>query len=347
MPIENCKISFFRLERCGYFKGNSITPEYGDISSILSQLSNWSQGKQLALTQTFDRVTKPNGDQELPVFLYDLKRTGNEWLLLIWNQVPATNSQVASVMANGTVGNAPIHMNPVQPGSIPGFATYFWFLPDRGVFANIRFQHAAGGHSALQTYFRGFLERCSDHVSFCPGGVGGLFDLEIEGYKMSSTDSTRSLHPRFRSSVYTKAGEHALLIENARKITKILRKTKLELQTSEDLALWQKMWRKIRSTQPLPQTDAVSVQYEMKASMTSEEVAEIIESQVNDVGTQSTWDDIGFQLAGDPIPKWLSKSYARDDFELEFERTNAEIVNLESLQSALNRRRDAIIALLS
>ncbi len=347
MPLENCKISFFKVQRCGYFKGHSTSEAFGSISATLGQMAVWSQGKQLAQTQTYQNVIKPNGDVELPAYLYDIKRSRDEWLLLVWNQVPATNNQVASVMANSQVGQAVVHMNSIAPGSIPGFATYFWFLPDLGVFANIRFQHAAGGHSALQSYFKGFLERCSSHVVINPGATGSLFDLQIDGYRRSLSDPVTQLSPRFRSCVFTKPGDHEFLIQNAPKIRKILRKTKLELQTPEDLQLWQQMWRKIRPEHTTQQTDPLSIQYEMKASLTSQEIAEIIATQTSQTGVNESWDDIGFVLAGENTPRWLSKSYARDDFDLNFTRENLEIVNLESLLAALNQRRTAILSLLS
>ncbi|HBW61195.1 MAG TPA: hypothetical protein DEF75_02175 [Comamonas kerstersii] len=311
---------------------------------MLADLELWARGKQLAQTQTFQRVMNANGDTLLPVFLYDIKRRGNEWLLVLWNQVPSTNSQVASVMANGSVGQAQIHMNNVVAGSIPGFATYFWFLPDRNVFANIRFQHAIGGHAALQTYIRSYLDRFSSHVDLDTTTGTSPFDMNINGYRASPTDPVENFSPRYKSFVFTKPGEHELLIQQAHRITKVLRRTYLELQTPEDLDVWQKLWRKLHQQQTVT-TDTVSLQYEMKSSLSREAVQDII--QANDAdSSESTWDDIGFQLSGESSPRWLNKSYARDKFDLDIARQNAELVNLDSLFDALTKRRTAILSLL-
>lgn len=312
---------------------------------MLTQLENWSRGKQLAQTQTYQHVSTADGETILPTFLYDIRRRGNEWLLIMWNQVPATNSQVASVMANGNVGQAQIHMNDVVEGSIPGFATYFWFLPEQSVFANIRFQHAVGGHAALQTYLRGYLDRFSEHVVWGAQNGTSLFDIDIEGYRANSTVPAENFSPRYKSAVFTKPGEHELLVQQAHRITKVLRRTRLELQTPEDLALWQTMWRKLRQQQRPLTTDPVSLQYEMKSSMTQEEVQDIIDAS-NEDSSESTWDDIGFQLSGESSPRWLNKSYARDKFDLDITRENAEIVNIDSLFDAITQRRTSILTLL-
>lgn len=344
MPLETAHLGFFKITRCGYYKGRSPTPAFGSSLDMLADLELWARGKQLAQTQTFQRVMNANGDTLLPVFLYDIKRRGNEWLLVLWNQVPSTNSQVASVMANGSVGQAQIHMNNVVAGSIPGFATYFWFLPDRNVFANIRFQHAIGGHAALQTYIRSYLDRFSSHVDLDTTTGTSPFDMNINGYRASPTDPVENFSPRYKSFVFTKPGEHELLIQQAHRITKVLRRTYLELQTPEDLDVWQKLWRKLHQQQTVT-TDTVSLQYEMKSSLSREAVQDII--QANDAdSSESTWDDIGFQLSGESSPRWLNKSYARDKFDLDIARQNAELVNLDSLFDALTQRRTAILSLL-
>ncbi len=344
MPLETVHLGFFKITRCGYYKGRKPTPEFGSLLALLADLEIWAQGKQLAQTQTFQKAVSSNGDTLLPVFLYDIKRRGNEWLVVLWNEVPSTNSQVASVMANGSVGQAQVHMNNVVKGSIPGFATYFWFLPEKEVFANIRFQHATGGHAALQTYIRSYLDRFSSHVDLDTTTGNTPFDMNINGYRASATDPLGNFSPRYKSFVFTKPGEHQLLIQQAHKITKVLRRTHLELQTPEDLDVWQKLWRKLHH-QKTATTDTVSLQYEMKSSLSKEAVEDIIKTN-NDDASESTWDDIGFQLSGESSPRWLNKSYARDKFDLEVARHNAELVDLDSLFDGLTQRRTTILSLL-
>ena len=63
-------------------------------------------------------------------------------------------------------------------------------------------------------------------------------------------------------------------------------------------------------------------------------------------GHDSKWDDIGFTLKGEQVPRWLSNSLARDQFDLDVKRIDEEIVDATSLLEKLTEKRDLILALL-
>lgn len=337
--IEKAKISFFQVSKCGYFtQGPKPNFEFGDLAEILKALKVWSTGKALGQTQTFQ--APPNADQ-LPVYLYDIASRGSDWLVVLWNQIPATNNRVASVQANGVVGGAQIHMNSVATGTIPGFATYFWFIPSKNVFASIRFQHATVGHAGLRAYTRGYIERHTPFTVYQNNPTTA--DIEIIGYRATASAAVQNLAPRFHSEPFRKPGEHDMLLKNALRITKVLRKTTLELQTPEDLALWQSAWRKIRGRSTPAQVDPVSISYEIGTTLSKTDVQEIIDHASKDT---ETWDDIGFMLKSDPNPHWLSKSFARDTFDIQVQRVNEEIVDLDALLGELDSQRTRLLDLL-
>lgn len=337
--IEKAKINFFKVTKCGYFnQGPKPSLEFGDLEEILKALKTWSVGKSLGQTQTFQAPPK---SELLPVYLYNIVSDGDDWLIVLWNQIPATNNRVASIQANGMVGGAQVHMNGVASGTIPGFATYFWFVPELNVFASIRFQHAVVGHAGLRAYAKGYIERHTPFVAFKNNPVTA--DIEIEGYRKTPSAPIKNLAPRFHSEPFQKPGAHDMLLKNFSRVTKVLRKTTLELQTPEDLALWQSAWRKVRG-QPAPaQVDPVSISYEISTALSKQEMLEIIQHASTDV---ESWDDIGFMLKNEPNPHWLSKSFARDTFDLEVLRLNDEIVDLQALLAELKSRRKSLLSLL-
>lgn len=345
--LEKSKISFFNIDSCGYYTyGPKTKRAFCEPSEMLSQLAGWSRRKSLAQTQTFQPA---DTDSFLPVYLFDIQQIDGESLVTLWNQTPANENAVASVMADGSVGQARVHMNSIVPGSIPGFATYFWFIPDKNVFANVRFQHAISGHLPMRSYMRGFIERSSMHVVYAPdgssSGKGGV-DIEILGYRKDTSSQVQNdLAPRFSTSVFTKPGEFDMLLQNAYNITKVRRRTTLQLQTAEDLALWQQMWRRIRGTARPAHSDSVAVEYDIKTTVTEAEVKAIIE-QWNSEEDKPTWDDYGFQLKGESQTHWLSRAYARDNFDLDVDRRDAEVVDGESLLKELQRKRPTILKLL-
>ena len=48
--------------------------------------------------------------------------------------------------------------------AIPGFPSYFWFVPEKNVFATIRFAHSVQGKSNLDHYLNGFLAIKSHYI---------------------------------------------------------------------------------------------------------------------------------------------------------------------------------------
>lgn len=346
--LEKAKITFFSIHSCGYYAGGVGKSKiaFGDLDGILSQLAAWTRHKTLLQTQTF----QTSADSEfLPVFLFDICKCQDAWLITLWNQTPSNENAVASVMANGSVGSATVHMNKIAPGSIPGFATYFWLLPSKGVFANVRFQHAVSGHAPMRAYIRGFMERSADHVVYAPDQATAALDapdVVIEGYRANPLSPVRTdVHPRFSTSVFTKVGECEMLIKNAPSVTKIRHRTTLQLQVADDLEFWQKMWRRIKGSARPTQADAIQVEYDIKTSVTETDVRAII-TQWNQGHDLPSWDDYGFQLKGDASTHWLSKTYARDEFELNVARKNEEIVEANSLLEELQACSGKILKLL-
>ncbi|MFO7127347.1 hypothetical protein P3E14_32305, partial [Pseudomonas aeruginosa] len=62
------------------------------------------------------------------------------------------------------VGNTEVVLKEIPEGGIPGFATYFWFLPERNVFASIKFQHLITGQKPMQEYMESYLTLYSSHA---------------------------------------------------------------------------------------------------------------------------------------------------------------------------------------
>lgn len=341
MAVEQAKITFYKVNQAGFYRwGENENPEFGGAAGILAELQGWSRGKQLAMTKTYEPA---DGSDLLPVYLMDITTDQNGCLVTMWNQTPATEGKVASAMGNSAVGNTEVVMNDIPEGGIPGFATYFWFMPDAGVFASIRFQHLITGQKPMQEFIESYLGQYSGNVVLTEPDPG--VDVELLGYRQSSAHPVRTdVYPRFRTQLMRRAGEYDLLLEQAHRIRKIHRKTTLRLNRPEELAFWQKAYQiaTLRRPQNLP--DIIKFKYEVKAEMNRDQVQEIINSWLADHDRE--WDDYGFLLSGEQSPHWLSHSIARDEFPLDVDRNNLEIVNPESLLRAITGGLDEILALI-
>lgn len=336
---ETAGICWYKVHKCGYYRTRRTPqPEFGDLSSTLSDLQRWSQGKQLAETQTIGQDAGEGEAEQLPVYLLDVRANRDNWLITLWNQTPAVEGQVASVRRDAVVGRADVVMNDLAPGTIPGFATYFYVVPSINAVAGIRFQHLAFGHLGMRRYLSGFVRQYSRHVVWSedPGPEGGL---EILGYARAPEDEPLHLSPYFKSAILKQGGERELLVRRARDVRRVVRRSLLQAGRRPDRALWQNLLQRVGLAEPPAAPPAVKLEYEMSVRLEPAEMRELADQWDDEAAEAEDWEDIGFILRGEQTPHWLSKSVARLKIDLDIERDSAEIVNPESLLAQLVRHR--------
>lgn len=339
---ETAKVTFYRIKDCGFYKRGQDTPEFGSTFELLVDLQRWSNGKRLVQTKVFEPL---DGQDVHPVYLLDIKNSDDTWLVATWNQTPSNEAGVASIQGESSVGDAEVKMTEIEPGGIPGFATYFWFLPKQGLFASVRFQHLWTGQKSLQIYLESFLGQFSRFVVF--GQPDADTEINIIGFRKDTKSPIESLLPKYRTVMAQKPGRRDLILQKAESIRKVIRKTTLKLTRTPDRDFWQRMLQMTGISPPGPETrpEKIRVQYEIATPVSSEEVKVIIADW--DAHHDREWDDYGFEFKGESgKPLWLSHSLAREEFELDVKRDNPEVINSDSLLKALNSARENIMEIL-
>ncbi|PLW83239.1 hypothetical protein CWI75_07475 [Kineobactrum sediminis] len=339
--IENVKVQFYHIAKCGYYKYGESAPEYGEIGDILNQLYGWvsGNGKSLGETCTYELE---DGEDTYRTFCFDIKRTQKtgDFVLVTWNETPTNDGRVVTVNGEQPVGDAEVSFTDLPEGSIPGYATYFWFIPEKNVFAAIRFHHTLlVGKSNLERYLR---EYCAKFTSYAvvEENDGGA---EILGYSTNG-DDIQHLRPNFKSFLYKKPGQIEALRNTIESVTKIIRKNRLSPQVASHRNVWQRMLEGLGVSQEDRELTAdVKIKYEIPFNPTTEQFDAMVDEW--DENHESKWDDIGFKLSGDSETRWLSHSVAKSEYELDVERDNDEIVDAQSLLNALNERRNIILGL--
>ena len=179
--MVEAKIKFFDIKKCGYFLRGQNQAEFSGISDILVQLNNWaSDGREFVNTTCYE----PDPDNDIRnTYFCDWHRNAinDDSVLILWNEVANDNGVIygmqptqlpgATEMLTTGFGNTP---------AIPGFPSYFWFVPNESVFATIRFNHSVQGKKNLDYYLNGFLENKAPYrildeeetvVGFSPTGL--------------------------------------------------------------------------------------------------------------------------------------------------------------------------------
>jgi hypothetical protein len=340
MPLEDVKITFYRVKQCGYYGYGADVPAFGRLEETLTEMAAWSNGIALSLTKILD----PN-DDELPVYLFGMRKVGNDWTFATWNEVPAHEGGVASVSRRSVVGQAQVHLNPINADDIPGYATYFWAVPDQNVIASVRFAYNISGQEGMRRYVERFLALESSHA--VEGEQEG--DLKVVGYCEAPGEPLVKVSPRFRTNAFAKAGHVRYILQNHARIRKVIRRGHLSVTNQAERTILQKTVQFLRGRALNNQVLVNRSAYiELEYTPSLEELNEMINSEADDPGT-SAWDDMGFVMQGEPNKKyWLGRSLASDDFQLDVTRDadTGATVTLESLSEALTANRHAILRIL-
>lgn len=338
---EDVKIAFYSVDRCGYYPyGRSKKAPFCNLDETLQGLYDWvhQDGMTLSQTQTFE-VAQDSDD--FLTLCYDIqKNDAGEFLLATWNAVPSVYNQVAAVRGTGPVGTASVVTTQFGDEDIPGFATYFWFLPDTNSFATVRFQHAVNGQGNMRKFVAGYLKNMSKYV-YRKSDKNGE---EVTSYKMSAKDSGNS-RPTFITSQKRLPGQIDLIKKQVGKITKVVQTTKLEpIIKANHKAFYSGALKVLGLKTPNVQRQEVEIRNEMRMPVSGGELTEIIDAWEVDA-TDKGSSDVGFVMRGESNKVyWLSKSMANAEFKLMFNRQdgNNEIVESKSLLKALHNEKDKI-----
>ncbi len=226
---KDAKINMYRVAKCGYYNGNTKKPKFCDLGLALADLNTWITKDQPKVreTQTF----QPGEDSEqLPVYCYSMFEDSKhqDYVLTTWNESETADGQFAGVHGDEAAGNAAVDTSAIPKGTIAGFPTYFWLIPEHNLLATVRFENRVNGHMGMNKYLTGYLERFAQWVVVAKDTKDRL-TCNIKGYRDAhATQPAGDVRPCFLSLPVRKQGEIDLIKENRHKIRKVIRKDEYE-----------------------------------------------------------------------------------------------------------------------
>lgn len=335
--MEEARIAFYDLKEFGFYKWGG--PHlFGDVPGVLNELQTWCDGKTINETKTYDLG---RGSQVLPAYFLSLRESRGNFLLSLWNETPSTDGAVASISETAPVGTTRVTMNEIEEGSIPGVASYFWFIPRSNVVATVRFQHPGAGVSQMRTYLRRFMEQFSSHA------VTEELDGELvtTGFRENArADTVVKALVKCTLAPHRKDAERQFFLDRAAQVRKIEKKGMLHLTTQDDRAVWQRLLHAFHLDTPTARPHEVKMSYEVEVNgLTRDEVEAVLQSYEDEEGQN----DYGFKFAGEgQQTHWLGKELARDVVDVDVRRLNPEMVNPDDLVRELDRHRRNLLNLL-
>ena len=338
MPDEQAKITFYSIDRCGYYRHGQQDAEFGDnVGEILRQIQAWTDGIALNHTCTYEE-----DDERLKTYCFNMLGNRGRYLLVTWNEIANTDGSVAVVSGDEPVGQATVaHIEAEDPNAIPGYPTYFYFIPTRRQVATIQFGNRLNGQQNMVKYLQGFLERFSDHaIRFYDDNRGFYY----YGYRETPTSNAVQIRPKFSTSLCRNPGKLDEIRERRNDIRKLSSRTALSYRREGHISLFQRLLAQVglRGANE-DRLDSVNFMYEIDFHPTEDELESIINDWNN--RTHIGWEDVGFKMRGEAQPLWLGKSLARTEYTLNIDRVNDEILDVESVLNALIQNEEEIFRL--
>lgn len=336
------KLTIYDVRRCGYYRrGKWDHPYFGDIDSVLTDLAIWVTGQQMRQTQTFT----PGEDEEdmHPVYCFDLAKShsSRDVLLTTWNAVPMVEGGVPAARGNAHVGDVDVTLATVGVDDIPGYPTYFYFMPTEGLVVTVRPEGKThNGHKGMVRYLQSFMTYCAPCVVI--DDTEPDLDASVLGYKVPGEMIVRQLVPRFWSRIKRVPGKLDFLRAERARIRKVIRRDTLQTVVQVDRDLLAKLLVNIGLVNPTLPANRIKLGYDVDYTPSADELETIIAAAQVDYTDSS---DVGFILRGDSETFWLSHSLLKEEFDLPVTPGDADVLPADQLLDALLQRREQIVAM--
>ncbi|MBF9138726.1 hypothetical protein I5W36_23225 [Stenotrophomonas maltophilia] len=327
--MSKFSLRFYRVAHCGYYKHGQPDPAIGDLDFFLEELREYAAGKNLEDTRV------EGGGDRLPAYLFDIKQHGSCWILTLWNEVPADEGAVASVPASSPVGAGTVLSNPVAANSIPGFPTYFLFVPEAELVAPVVYGDSVFGLPQFKQYAHQFLENSTSVVHFDEDGD----EAEVLGYEDSDGEVREDLRARFEIQLKRSGTQEAAIIKKAASIRSIIRVAEMKTVTQPERARFQRFldfWGMTAA----PAAKTVRIRQQIPVSVTKDQVKAMIDDLSENLVPKRN--DIAFKFEKEAQPVWLSGSIASASYDLNVDKVDG-VFSAEDLARAFSRRKGALI----
>ncbi|CAG9177587.1 hypothetical protein LMG32289_03850 [Cupriavidus pampae] len=344
--MANVGIWLFNLTQCGYYASRAprrgTPPALSSIGSALSDLSRWSNGRRLTETCPYDLTD--GSDIPLSYLLACEPEAGGDYLIGIWNRVNGDSNRIASIGHDDIVGAARTEYTDVDEARIPGFATYFWVMPAEAKVAAVRVKHRTNGVRTLEHYLRNFLKFVNpQHTVHRDDEERGLV---VVGYRDNpEAEIVRQLFAKFALGTIRKVGDLDFIRARCNDIRAIVSKTTITSREDVDQDFWQTLSRRV-GFGGRAMLEEVPLKLQLPMTFTEAELNNTLADwEAKEEQKLSDWDDLGFVFTGESSPRWLSKSHARNNFDVDVQWIDEEQVNPRALLQQLRRYRNDVLAL--
>lgn len=330
------KIKFFDIKKCGYFLRGNSQPTLSSMDDTLMQLDAWAKdGREFVNTTCYE--ADPDNDLRNTYFC-DLQTNdlNGDSLLILWNEVANDNGIVYGMPPMERPGQTDMLTTGFgSTPAIPGFPSYFWFIPRQNVFATVRFTHSMQGKSNLDHYLNGFLANKSSYR--VENNEGTVIGYSANG---QPTNNSSRLHSKFHAVGRKQEELEAELLTNLHKIRRIIRRETLSYTVEDDRRTLERVFSGLLGNMPTFQQTR-SITHELQFEPNEQQLRQIL-SNFSELNTNSSIRNAGF-IYNDGKRIMLNGASVSFSAEINVNREENQIISPQRLLQALTQQRSDLL----
>lgn len=324
--MEEATLTLYRVRQCGFY--NEVDDhQFATLAETMRSLLRW-----IATLASIGESSTYGVDEDadiLRAFCIDLRDLGGgQYLLATWNELPSVEEGVQVLQVESAIGAADISAVQVDALSLPGYPAFFCIDTRRQRVVNIRFDQRLNGSRQFQRFVAGFLTSAS------PWCVWNAADEEeLVGYsdeEGADPQIVEGVVARFATSMVRVDAGVSYIRDHVHDIRKIIRRATV----SPEIEAHKTFLDSAFELAGLPVNNRlradINFQYQFKTRLTPLKLDAVIAA--HEANPSDSWDDVGFIFARESQKvHWLSGSIARTKKQLDVNRSQGGIIDVESL----------------
>lgn len=344
-------IQLYCLERCGFYRRGETEPVFGLPHEWWNGFRRWvSNRPNVAATATFDHGASVTRRVYCTATTTDDR--GNFGLAL-WNETPSNEAGVSFIPVGDQVGNVTAGEQSLPGGSIPGWPTYLWFMPDRHIVVALVADNMRGFRSTgvpqARDYFRAYLEHHSQYVSrrLRTSDMEGA-SYEILGYRRDETEEPDPrLTPYFDTSPLYLPGRLSEIRENWRDIRKLVVESEVHMPVPDQRGALDALLSRFGASMDNNRANEERAKYRLAMDWqpwSEQDVDRIIDSwESREAGDNYS---VGVQFKGSSKIHWLGRTDGKGTVDVPDALSQQRLWRSEALKNAWAQAHHTVTALL-
>jgi hypothetical protein len=352
--MDKALISFFEVNQCGFYSTSIKDPVHveGSLEQAVNSFCEWVRDRDFNQTIPWDVESHPKRTQIYCKSIAQDPAT-KDTLLVFWKRFGDDSGKVSGISPDAKVGqdtSDSIKFDPKVKGqsAILGQPMYYWIIPSLGIIATLSLPYSCAATKEVCDY----IKRCIDYR--IPHPKKHVTETETENpstghpiirksvtYKTS--DGKRLMRFKFVASTKELNSDKANAARLSEKISHIVVRDTISTNKGDNKDSVFKLWSKVKDKRKFSK----HIEIIEEASLTPNEVTDIIKVHHSEYNPKDKWNNIGFRELGNDSTKWFSSYVSRENVLLPYLSINDNYHSANTVLEQLLKNRDDLLQQIS